>query len=130
MEINIKNTAGELRIITRRMDCDYREIDYSIKLNPQINFNLLFSKLEPLPYNVSDSCWVSGYKGKLGIIKSDTGKTIYSGLRDLSININNLDGNLKIEFGNEHFLLYLKSFINRFIYLDEIVSDLEQSEEN
>ncbi|GBF49432.1 hypothetical protein LPTSP4_09450 [Leptospira ryugenii] len=124
MEINIKNNAGELKIATRRVDSEYKEIEYSIELNPQIDFNRLFSRLEPMPYNVSDSRWVSGYKGKLGIIKSDTGRTIYSGLRDLSINTNKLKGIGREEYGNEHFHLYLKSFINRFIYLDEIIFEL------
>lgn len=127
MEIKIKNGAGDLRIATRRVDSEYREIEYSMELNPTINFDRLFSRLEPVTHNVSDAHWVIGYKGKIGIIKSNTGKTVYSGLRDLSINTNNLNGKIKEEFSNKHFHLYLKSFINRFIYLDEIIGELLQN---
>ncbi|PJZ89062.1 hypothetical protein CH368_08535 [Leptospira levettii] len=125
IEFNIKNNAGDLRIETRRVDYEYQEIEYSIELNPQIDFELLFSKLEPNSYNISDAHWINGYKGKLGIIRWDGGITMYSGLRDLSINTKNLRGSEKQEYRNEHFHLYLKSFINRFIYLDEIIEELE-----
>ncbi|MCW7491974.1 hypothetical protein ND861_04825 [Leptospira sp. 2 VSF19] len=128
MEINIKNNAGELRITTQRLDSDYKEIEYSIELDPAVNFELLFSKLEPNSYNISDAHWINGYKGKLGIIRWDGGITMFSGLRDLSINTKNLRGSEKQEFRNEHFHLYLKSFINRFIYLDEIIKELKSLE--
>lgn len=121
----IKNKAGQLKIIVTRIDPEYRCIEYFLELNQDFDWNKVFRSLEDAPRNVLNSHWVKGYEEKFGIIRFDTGNTVFSGLRDLAICTKNLKGSLSEEFGDEYFQTYLDSYIHRMIYLDEIVDSIK-----
>lgn len=120
----IKNKAGELKIIVNKIDPEYRRIEYFLELNQNIVWEKVFTLLEDAPRNVLNSYWVKGFEERFGIIRFESGNTVFSGLRDLAICTRNLKGTISEEFGDEYFQTYLDSYIHRMIYLEEIIDSL------
>ncbi|MCW7467792.1 hypothetical protein [Leptospira levettii] len=124
MEIMIKNKAGELKIVVKRIDPEFRRIDYFLELNQGIDWEKVFLKLDDNPRNALNSHWVKGYEERFGMMIFNNGNTVFSGLRDIAVCTKNLKGKISEEFGAQYFQTYLDSFIHRMIYLEEIICSI------